>query len=113
MRSPLLWHRVSAGVLALAGTLAPAAAHPIIVLESYVGQRPASADSITAPVLDAGTTAAEITQPAESGYEAYTRGRFAEAEAALRRAFERIHRNPALLVPIGRSGGFIGWGGAL
>jgi hypothetical protein len=49
-------------------------------------------------VLDADTSAAEITQRAESGYEAYTRGRFAEAEAALTRAIERIHRNPALLV---------------
>ena len=135
----LLRHKVSAGVLALAGTWTPAAAqdgppslgplreHPIIVLESYVGQRPANANAIMAPlldeleqhgfaahpasvlelvggraprpgVLDKDTTAAEITQPAESGYEAYTRGRFAEAEAALKLAIERIHRNPALLV---------------
>jgi hypothetical protein len=101
--------------------------HPILVLESYVGQRPASADAVMAPlldeleqrgfatrpasiqelaggaaprpgVLDRDTTAAEITQRAESGYEAYTRGRFTEAEAALTRAIERIHRNPALLV---------------
>ena len=113
--------------LALVGASAPAAARPIIVLESHVGQRPANADAVMAPlldeldrrgfaarpaavlalvgrraprpgVLDAGTTAAEITQPAESGYEAYTRGRFADAETALQLAIERIHRNPALLV---------------
>jgi hypothetical protein len=153
MQPRFLRHKVGAGVLALAGTLTPAAAqgehlvgatagpaagatagpagvrldHPILVLESYVGQRPANADAVMAPlldeleqrgfatrpasilelagggaprpgVLDADTTAAEITQRAESGYEAYTRGRFAEAEAALTRAIERIHRNPALLV---------------
>ncbi|HEX3759812.1 MAG TPA: hypothetical protein VHW23_13955 [Kofleriaceae bacterium] len=133
MHPRFLRHKVSAGVLALASALTPAAAqgvrleHPILVLESYVGQRPANADAIMAPlldeleqrgfatrpasiaelaggsaprpgVLDTGTTAAEITQPAESGYEAYTRGRFAEAEAALKLAIDRIHRNPALLV---------------
>lgn len=149
MQQRFLRHKVGAGVLALAGTLTPAAAqggdlgapsgpaagapagvrldHPILVLESYVGPRPASADAVMAPlldeleqrgfatrpasilelvgsdaprpgVLDADTTAAEITQRAESGYEAYTRGRFAEAEVALTRAIERIHRNPALLV---------------
>jgi hypothetical protein len=135
MRPPLLRHKVSAGVLALAGTWTPATAQSsrpspgesIVVLESHVGQRPASADAILAPlldeldqrgfaarpaqileraggraprpgVLDTDTTAAAITQPAESGYEAYTRGRFAEAEAALKLAIARIHRNPALLV---------------
>jgi hypothetical protein len=141
MQPRFLRHKVGAGVLALAGSLTPAAAqgvrpgtasgvrldHPILVLESYVGQRPANADAVLAPlldeleqrgfatrpasvlelvggsaprpgVLDRDTTAAEITQSAESGYEAYTRGRFAEAEAALKRAIERIHRNPALLV---------------
>ncbi|HEX3476416.1 MAG TPA: hypothetical protein VHT91_15435 [Kofleriaceae bacterium] len=143
MQLRFLQHKVGAGVLALAGALTPAAAHgeasvtagpagvrldhPILVLESYVGQRPASADAVMAPlldeleqrgfatrpasilelvgrgaprpgVLDSDTTAAEITQRAESGYEAYTRGRFAEAEIALTRAIERIHRNPALLV---------------
>jgi hypothetical protein len=149
MQLRFLQHKVGAGVLALAGTLTPAAAqggppdtaagatagaapgvrldHPILVLESYVGQRPANADAVMAPlldeleqrgfatrpasilelagggaprpgVLDRDTTAAEITQRGEAGYEAYTRGRFAEAEAALRRAIERIHRNPALLV---------------
>jgi len=152
MQQRFLRHKVGAGVLALAGTLTPAAAqgrdpgatagpaagatagpagvrldHPILVLESYVGQRPANADAVMAPlldeleqrgfatrpasilelaggaaprpgVLDADTSSAEITQRAESGYEAYTRGRFADAEAALTRAIERIHRNPALLV---------------
>lgn len=135
MRPPLFQSKVSAGVLALAGALAPATArgavgsgdHPILVLESYVGQRPANADAIMAPVLDEleqrgfatrpasvldvvggsaprpgvldrDITAAEITQFADSGYEAYTRGRFAEAEAVLKLAIERIHRNPALLV---------------
>lgn len=157
MQPRFLRHKVGAGVLALAGTLTPAAAqsghpdaaagpaaglvsgpasgpepgvrldHPILVLESYVGQRPANADAVMAPlldeleqrgfatrpasilelagggaprpgVLDRDTTAEEITQRGESGYEAYTRGRFAEAEAALKLAIERIHRNPALLV---------------
>jgi hypothetical protein len=130
---PRFLQQVSAGVLAIAGVLTPAAAqgvrldHPVLVLESYVGARPANADAVMAPlldeleqrgfatrpasiaelaggsaprpgVLDPGTTAAEITQPAESGYEAYTRGRFADAEAALKLAIDRIHRNPALLV---------------
>jgi hypothetical protein len=96
------------------------------VIESYVGQRPANASAIMAPlldeleargfaarpasvlpwlggraprpgVLDHDRTAAEITQPADTGYEAYTRGKFAEAEAALRAALEQVHRNPALL----------------
>lgn len=135
MRPPWLRPKLRAGALALAGALAPAAAHgaiargdhPIVVLESYVGARPGNADALLAPlrdeleqrgfaarpaavvelagdraprpgVLDPGTTAADITQPAESGYEAYTRGRFAEAEAQLKVAIERIHRNPALLV---------------
>jgi len=138
MRPALLHHKLGVGVLALAGALTSAAAQgagepiapgdrPVVVLESYVGQRPANADAILAPllddlerrgfaarpasvlervggraprpgVLDPDTTAAAITQPAESGYEAYTRGRFAQAEAALKLAIERIHRNPALLV---------------
>jgi hypothetical protein len=146
MQPRFLRHTVGAGVLALAGSLAPAAAqvgdpgparstavgavrldHPILVLESYVGQRPANANAVLAPlldeleqrgfatrpasvlelvggdaprpgVLDRETSAAEITQSSESGYEAYTRGRFAEAETALKRAIERIHRNPALFV---------------
>lgn len=112
---------------ATAGPAAVRLDHPILALESYVDQRPAHAGAVMAPlldeleqrgfatrpasilefagggaprpgVLDADTSAAEITQRAESGYEAYTRGRFAEAEAALTRAIERIHRNPALLV---------------
>jgi hypothetical protein len=143
MQRPRLRNKVGAGVLALAGAWAPAAAQrggppdagdpiarqgrPIVVLESHVGQRLANADAILAPlldeleqrgfaarpasildqvggraprpgVLDPGTTAAAITQPAESGYEAYARGRFAEAQGALKLAIARIHRNPALLV---------------
>ncbi|HET7500508.1 MAG TPA: hypothetical protein VFK02_05875, partial [Kofleriaceae bacterium] len=132
MRPALLQHKGGAGVLALAGAVLSAvsvasADAPIIVLESHVGQRPANAGQVMAPlldeleqrgfatrpasvlelvggraprpgVLDKDTTAADITQPAESGYEAYTRGRFAEAEATLQLALDRIHRNPALLV---------------
>jgi hypothetical protein len=133
--------RLGAVVFALAGAVTqalaqggppvgapmPRVARPIIVLESYVGQRPANAGDIMAPlldelaqrefvvrpaavldriggraprpgVLDKAQTAAEITQPAEAGYAAYTRGRFAEAEAALTLALDKAHRNPALLV---------------
>jgi hypothetical protein len=175
MQQRLIRHRVGAGMLALAGAVAPVAAQgarstimedpvapvasvasirpadragvgattgagvgsgsgsgshaprSIIVLESYVGQRPADAEAIMEPLLDEldargfvarpasvlervggraprpGTldqsrTAAEITQPADAGYVAYTRGRFAEAEAVLTLAIRQIHRNPALLV---------------
>jgi hypothetical protein len=141
MQRPLLRHRVGAGVLALAGSLAPAraqpaappdpaiaaTARPTLVLESYVGERPADADAVMEPLLDEleargfaarpasvlpwigrraprpgaldkDRTAAEITQPADDGYEAYTRGRFAEAQTILRRALDQVHRNPALLV---------------
>lgn len=149
MQRPLITTRIGAGILALAGSLAPvtpltplrpamaqpavsadpaivSAARPTIVLESYVGQRPANAGAIMEPLLDEleargfaarpasvlqwigsraprpgaldkDQTAAEITQPADDGYEAYTRGRFADAEAVLRRALEQVHRNPALL----------------
>jgi len=111
----------------LTGATTTRTARPIIVLESYVGQRPLDADAIMGPLrdelemrgltaqpqpvlqriggraprpgaLDKHRTAAEITQPADAGYIAYTRGRFADAEAALELAVERIHRNPALLV---------------
>jgi hypothetical protein len=131
-------------MLALAGAVTPVAAQgartitdaaaavappsrPAIVLESYVGPRPAEADAIMRPLLDEleargfialpgsvlqriggraprpGTldhvhTATEITQPADAGYVAYTRGRFAEADAVLKLAIRQIHRNPALLV---------------
>jgi hypothetical protein len=143
MRHPLITHRVGAGVLALAGSFttyrpataqqavspdppATSAGRPTIVLESYVGQRPANAGAIMEPlldeleargfaarsasvihwigsraprpgVLDKDKTAAEITQPADTGYEAYTRGRFAAAEAMLQHALDQVHRNPALL----------------
>jgi len=101
-------------------------ARPTIVLESYVGQRPSNAGAIMAPLLDEleargfaarpapimrwiggraprpgaldkDKTAAEITQPADTGYEAYTRGRFADAQAVLQQALDLVHRNPALL----------------
>jgi hypothetical protein len=133
MQPRALCHSVGTGVLALAGTIAPVAAHsapgarPIVVLESYVGQRPDDAGAILEPlldeldsrgfaarpasvlhrlgrraprpgVLDRNRTVAEITQPVETGYAAYTRGRFAEAQATLRIALDQIHRNPALLV---------------
>lgn len=103
------------------------APRPIIVLESHVGHRPPDVEAITEPLLDEleahgmlarpasvlsrvggraprpGTldnrrTAAEIIQPADTGYAAYTRGRFADAEAMLKVALAQIHRNPALLV---------------
>lgn len=102
-------------------------ARPVIVVEAYVGARPSGADAIMTPLLDEleqrgfvarselvrqrlggdaprpgaldrYRSAAEITQPAEAGYVAYSRGRFAEAEAILKQAIEQIHRNPALLV---------------
>ena len=141
MRSRFLRCKVGAGLVALAGAVAPVraagappagaaivrAARPIIVLESYVGQRPVNAGLIMEPlldelevrgfavrpasviprlggraprpgVIDRGKTAGEIMQPAETGYEAYTRGRFAEAELALTRALDQVHRNPALFV---------------
>jgi len=141
MRYRFLRCKVGAVLVALAGAVAPvsaagappagaallAAARPIIVLESYVGQRPANAGLIMEPlldelevrgfavrpasviprlggraprpgVIDRGKTAAEIMQPAEAGYEAYTRGRFADAERALTPALEQVHRNPALFV---------------
>jgi hypothetical protein len=137
--SPLL-STVGAGVLAFAGSVAQATAQdappadatttpetrPTIVLESYVGQRPANASALMEPLLDEleargfaarpaqvlrwiggraprpgaldrDRTAAEITRPAALGYAAYTRGKFAEAEAILRHALEQVHRNPAVL----------------
>ena len=147
MQPRLIRYRVGAGVLALAGAVAPVTAprtiatadaarlelagapapRPIVVLESYVGRRPDDADAIIGPLLDEldargfaadpravlariggvaprpgaldpERTAAELTQPADTGFVAYTRGRFAEAEALLTAALDRIHRNPALLV---------------
>jgi hypothetical protein len=126
---------VGAGVLALAGAVAVPVARgapvraprPIWVLEAHVGERPADAAALLAPLLgeleargfavgpaavtarlggraprpgllDPGRTAAEIAQLADTGFEAYTRGRFADAEAVLRRAITEVHRNPALLV---------------
>jgi hypothetical protein len=132
-------HKVGAGVLALAGAVTPPAARgapsiavprsarSVSVLEAHVGQRPADATTVLAPlfdeldargfvsrpaavierlggraprpgVLDPERSAADIAQLADIGYEAYTRGRFAEAEAALQLASSQVHRNPALLV---------------
>jgi hypothetical protein len=100
---------------------------PIIVLEAHVGARPselaatigpvldelerrgfvAQPDSISralggrAPrpgVLDGGKTAAEITQLVESGFDAFTRGRYKDAETSLTLAVHEIERNPGLLV---------------
>src|ERR1041384_936552 len=101
MQQRFLRHKVGAGVLALAGTLTPAAAygrdlgatsgpgvgasvgatagpavgptagpagvrldHPILVLESYVGQRPANADAVMAPLLDELEQRGFATRPA-------------------------------------------------
>ncbi len=100
---------------------------PTLVLEAHVGARPselaatvgpvldeleqrgfvAHPDSITralggrAPrpgVLDGGKTAVEITQLVESGFDAFTRGKYKEAETSLGLAVHEIQRNPALLV---------------
>jgi hypothetical protein len=109
------------------GTTIVRAARPIIVLESYVGHRPENASVILEPLLAElevrgfaarpasilpqlgglvprpgalakDKTAAEITQAADTGFAAYTHGRFAEAEVALMLALDQVHRNPALLV---------------
>jgi len=109
------------------GVAVARAVRPLTVLEAYVGGRPDSAAAVLEPlfdelaarglavrppavvervggrvprpgVLDPGRTAAEIAQLADTGYEAYTRGRFADAEGALRFALEQVHRNPAVLV---------------
>lgn len=100
---------------------------PILVLEAHVGARPlelagtvgpvldeleqrgfaAHPDSITrvlggrAPrpgVLDGGKTAAEITQLVESGFDAFSRGKYKDAQTSLGLAVHEIERNPALLV---------------
>lgn len=100
---------------------------PILVLEAHVGARPlelaatvgpvldeleqrgfaAHPDTITrvlggrAPrpgVLDGGKTAAEITQLVESGFDAFTRGKYKDAATSLGLAVHEIQRNPALLV---------------
>lgn len=113
-------------VPARSGPAAPAKP-PILALEAHVGARPSELDatvglvldelerrgfaahpaSITralggrAPrpgVLDGGKTAAEITQLVESGFDAFTRGKYKEAETSLGLAVHQIKRNPGLLV---------------
>jgi hypothetical protein len=100
---------------------------PTLVLEAHVGQRPSEIAAIVGPlldeleqrgfaahpgtiskilggkaprpgVLDGGKTAAEITQLVESGYDAFTRGKYKDAETSLGLAVHEIQRNPALLV---------------
>ncbi|HEU4735209.1 MAG TPA: hypothetical protein VFT22_45270 [Kofleriaceae bacterium] len=106
---------------------APPGARPTIVLEAHVGQRPGNADAIMAPLydeleargfaarpasilpwigpraprpgaLDRGLTAAQLHEAADAGFAAYTRGKFAEAAAALGHALDQVHHHPALLV---------------
>lgn len=100
---------------------------PILVLEAHVGARPSELDATVGPVLDelerrgfaahpasitralggraprpgaldGGKTAAEITQLVESGFDAFTRGKYKDAETSLDLAVHQIKRNPALLV---------------
>jgi hypothetical protein len=100
---------------------------PILVLEAHVGARPSELDATVGPVLDeleqrgfaahpasitrvlggraprpgvldGGKTAAEITQLVESGFDAFTRGKYKDAETSLGLAVQQIQRNPALLV---------------
>jgi hypothetical protein len=100
---------------------------PILVLEAHVGARPSELDATIGPVLDelerrgfaahpasvtralggraprpgvldGGKTAAEITQLVESGFDAFTRGKYKDAETSLDLAVHQIKRNPALLV---------------
>jgi hypothetical protein len=107
---------------------AAAPARPsILVLEAHVGARPSELDATIGPVLDelerrgfaahpasvtralggraprpgvldGGKTAAEITQLVESGFDAFTRGKYKDAETSLDLAVHQIKRNPALLV---------------
>lgn len=106
---------------------APPAKPPILVLEAHVGARPSELDATIGPVLDeleqrgfaahpasitralggraprpgvldGGKTAAEITQLVESGFDAFTRGKYKDAETSLDLAVHQIKRNPALLV---------------
>ena len=105
----------------------PAARPPILVLEAHLGARPSELSSTIGPVLDelqqrgfaahpdsisralggkaprpgvldGGKTAGEITQLVESGFDAFTRGKYKDAETSLGLAVHEIERNPALLV---------------
>jgi len=100
---------------------------PILVLEAHVGARPLELAATVGPVLDeleqrgfaahpgsitralggraprpgvldGGKTAAEITQLVESGFDAFTRGKYRDAETSLGLAVHQIKRNPGLLV---------------
>jgi hypothetical protein len=113
-------------VPAPSGPAAPAAP-PILVLEAHVGARPSELDATIGPVLDelerrgfaahpasitrvlggraphpgvldGGKTAAGIAQLVESGFDAFTRGKYKDAETSLDLAVHQIKRNPALLV---------------
>ena len=109
-------------------THAEAAPHTAtIVLESHVGQRSADSATAIEPVLDElerlgfaarpnsiakllqgraprpgrldqGKSVADIKQLIALGRGAFDKGKFSDAETALRRAVELIRRNPALLV---------------
>ena len=97
------------------------------VLEAHTGERPSSVAAIIDPVLDelerrgfvarpgsvikqlggraprpgildGGKTAAEIAQQVESGFDAFTKGKYKDAAAALALAVHQIKRNPGLLV---------------
>ena len=105
----------------------PPEKRPIFVLEAHVGERPSAVSAILGPVLDeleqrgfvarpgsvvkqlggraprpgildGGKTAAEIAQQVESGFDAFTRGKYKDAAAALALAVHQIKRNPGLLV---------------
>ncbi len=106
---------------------APAANRPTIVLEAHVGERSSDVAAVMEPivdelehrgfaarptsigkllggqaprpgVLDGGKTAADIARAVDRGLEAFTTGRFKEAEAALTLAAQQIMRNPALML---------------
>jgi hypothetical protein len=112
---------------ASASAPAAAAPPPILVLEAHVGARPSELDATVGPVLDeleqrgfaahpasitralggraprpgvldGGKTAAEIAQLVESGFDAFTRGKYRDAATSLGLAVHQIKRNPALLV---------------
>jgi hypothetical protein len=105
----------------------PANPSPILVLEAYVGRRPANLDRFMSPlrdqlerhgfaarpetisklfgsriprpgILDHEVTTAHILELVNTGYEAFSRARFDEAASKLTDAIGKIERNSALLV---------------
>jgi len=97
------------------------------VLEAHTGARPSSVAAVVGPVLDelerrgfvarpssvikllggraprpgildGGKTAAEIAQQVESGFDAFTKGKYKDAATSLALAVHQIKRNPGLLV---------------